>query len=180
MTDSELKYVLEALLISSQTPLSIEQLMSAFEEWQRPSEAEMHLALEALKEDYALRAFEITRVASGYCLQTKASYGAFIGRMQAEKPSRYSRALLETLAIIAYKQPVTRADIEEIRGVNVSSSMLKTLQEREWIKMVGFKDVPGKPAVYCTTKAFLDYFNLRTLSELPPLRPITADKIKEE
>ena len=126
-------------------------------------------ALTALATDYEHRAVELKCLASGYCFQTKSKYKEWITRLLVEKPTKYSRALLETLAIIAYKQPVTRADIEEIRGVAVSSPIIKTLLEREWIRIAGYKDLPGKPAVYVTAKAFLNYFNLKSLDELPEL-----------
>lgn len=169
MDDNDIKMVVEALLMSSEKPLSIEQISSAFEEWQKPERQCLDRAFQALHEDYKNRAIELKQLASGYIIQTKAKYGVFISRLQTEKAGRYSRALLETLAIIAYRQPVTRADIEDIRGVAVSSSILKTLQEREWIKVAGHRDVPGKPAVYVTTRTFLDYFNLTSINQLPPL-----------
>ncbi|KTC96616.1 SMC-Scp complex subunit ScpB [Legionella erythra] len=174
MDNQQLKAILEALLMSSPDALSMQQLLSVFNEWENPGLERMEQALLSLKQDYSERGIELTQVASGYCFQTKAKYAHWISRLKAEKPAKYSRALLETLAIIAYKQPVTRADIEDIRGVAVSSSMLRTLLEREWVRVAGHRDVPGKPAVYVTTKAFLDYFNLRSLDELPSLS-ITED-----
>ncbi|KTD30653.1 segregation and condensation protein B [Legionella maceachernii] len=173
MNESELKLIVEALLMNSNQPLSIERLQALFDEWQRPNREQLLAALNELTKDYETRAIELKCLASGYCLQTKPVYSVWIGRLYAEKPAKYSRALLETLAIIAYRQPVTRADIEEIRGVAVSSSILKTLIEREWIRVAGHRDVPGKPAVYVTTKLFLDYFNLSSLSDLPALEVIT-------
>jgi segregation and condensation protein B len=169
MIDDDLKCLIEALLMSSDKPLTLEQLESVFDEWQKPERAAILRALENLAHDYQNRAIELRCVASGYCLQTKEKYGLWVSRLQAERPGKYSRALLETLAIIAYRQPVTRADIEEIRGVAVSSPMIKTLLEREWIKIAGHRDVPGKPAVYVTTKSFLDYFNLSSIDQLPKL-----------
>ncbi|MDP1603192.1 MAG: SMC-Scp complex subunit ScpB [Legionella sp.] len=186
MDDIEIKCIVEALLMSSETPLSIEQISSAFEEWQRPSKESIQHALKALDADYENRAIELKVLANGYCLQTREKYGLWIGRLQTEKPGKYSRALLETLAIIAYRQPVTRADIEDIRGVAVSSPMIKTLLEREWIKIAGHRDVPGKPAVFVTTKTFLDYFNLQSIDQLPPLPessdllPVVTEKFIEE
>lgn len=167
MDDLELKLIVEALLISNGQPLSFEQLLGAFDQAEKPTAAQLKRALSALENDVTPRAFELKHLAGGYRFQTKTRYSAWIARLLAEKPAKYSSAFLEVLAIIAYKQPVTRADIEEIRGVAVSSNMLKTLLEREWIHIAGYRDVPGKPAVYTTTKAFLDYFNLRTLHELP-------------
>ncbi|ARG97444.1 SMC-Scp complex subunit ScpB [Legionella micdadei] len=173
MNESELKPILEALLMNSNQPLSLEEMQGVFDEWQRPSRDQLLAALNQLAKEYETRAIELKCLASGYCLQTKIEYSVWISRLYAEKPAKYSRALLETLAIVAYRQPVTRADIEDIRGVAVSSSILKTLLEREWIRVAGHRDVPGKPAVYVTTKIFLDYFNLSSLSDLPALDTIT-------
>ncbi|MDI9818842.1 MULTISPECIES: SMC-Scp complex subunit ScpB [unclassified Legionella] len=173
MDETEIKRVVEALLMHSTEPLTVEQLQSVFQEWERPGRVQLETVLQALAKDYEDRAIELKLLASGYCIQTKSKYSPWISRLYTEKPSKYSRALLETLAIIAYRQPVTRADIEDIRGVAVSSSMLKTLLERDWIKIAGHRDVPGKPAVYITTKHFLDYFNLKNLDELPTLHEIS-------
>jgi segregation and condensation protein B len=186
MDELEIKCIVEALLMSADGPLSIVQIISAFEEWQRPDNEAINQALKALEADYENRAIELVELANGFCLQTREKYGIWISRLQTEKPGKYSRALLETLAIIAYRQPVTRADIEDIRGVAVSSPMLKTLLEREWIKIAGHRDVPGKPAVFVTTKTFLDYFNLRSIDQLPPLpessdiSPVVTEKFLEE
>lgn len=169
MNEHDIKNILEALLMSADKPLSIEQMILAFDEWQMPTKEMLMSALSVLEKEYDSRAIEIKQLASGYCIQTRLQYGYYISRLQAEKAGKYSRALLETLAIIAWKQPVTRADIEDIRGVSLSSSMMKTLIEREWVKIAGHRDVPGKPAVYVTTKVFLDYFNLTSIGELPPL-----------
>lgn len=169
MNDNEIKMVIEALLMSSEKPLTIDQIESVFEDWQIADRQCLDRAFKALDADYENRAIELKQLASGYVIQTREKFGLFISRLQTEKSARYSRALLETLAIIAYRQPVTRADIEDIRGVAVSSSILKTLLERDWIKVAGHRDVPGKPAVYVTTRAFLDYFNLTTINQLPPL-----------
>lgn len=174
MIDTDLKFILEALLLSSQEPLTLEQMMDVFDEWQMPSPEALKDALNALKQEYEHRAFGLVELASGYTLQTKKQYSQWVSRLQLEKPAKYSRALLETLAIIAYKQPVTRGDIEDIRGVAVNSHIMKTLLEREWIRVAGYKDVPGKPAVYTTTKEFLNYFNLKHLSELPALPEVAA------
>lgn len=153
--------------MNSTEPLSLEQLEAVFAEWQRPGREQLRAVLTELAKDYENRAIELKQLASGYCLQTKAEYSLWISRLYEEKPAKYSRALLETLAIIAYRQPVTRADIEDIRGVAVNSAILKTLIEREWVRIAGHRDVPGKPAVYVTTKTFLDYFNLANLNNLP-------------
>ena len=169
MDDNELKNIIEALLFSSSEPLSLDKLLEVFEEWQRPTKEQIHVIIDSLKEDCASRSFELIQLATGFIIQTKKEYGTWVARLQVEKPAKYSRALLETLAIIAYKQPVTRADIEELRGVTVNSQIMKTLLEREWIRIAGYKDVAGKPAVYTTTKDFLNYFNLKNLNELPSL-----------
>ncbi|WP_028374143.1 SMC-Scp complex subunit ScpB [Legionella lansingensis] len=167
MDDMQIKRIVEALLMHANEPLSVEKLQAAFEEWERPSLQQLRTALLQLAADYETHAIELKCLASGYRFQTRVEYSSWINRLSVEKPAKYSRALLETLAIIAYRQPVTRADIEDIRGVSVSSSILKTLLEREWIKIAGHREVPGKPAVYATTKIFLDYFNLQGLSDLP-------------
>lgn len=184
---NELKQIVEALLLTSSTPLSLDKLQSVFEEWQQPELDVLGAVLDQLKEDYQTRAFSLVELAGGYQLQTKSQYSAWVARLHMEKPAKYSRALLETLAIIAYKQPVTRADIEELRGVGVNSYIMKTLMEREWIRIAGHKDVVGKPAVYTTTKEFLNYFNLKNLRELPSLPEVldlltinTADQPNEE
>lgn len=175
MDEDELKIVLEALLMNSQSPLSIEEMRSVFPENISPSSELIQSALSSLGNEYENRAIELKLLATGYCIQTKVKYSQWIQRLQVEKPARYSRALLETLAIIAYRQPVTRADIEDIRGVAVSSSMIKTLLEREWIRVAAYRDVPGKPAVYVTTRNFLDYFNLVSLNDLPEIQECNAE-----
>ncbi len=167
MDDQEVKLIVEALLMSSAGSLPLKKISAAFEDWQVPTQEQLQSALDALANDYEGRAIELKCLAGGYCFQTKERYSPWIARLLTEKQAKYSNAFLEVLAIIAYKQPVTRADIEEIRGVAVSSTMLKTLLEREWVRIAGYRDVPGKPAVYTTTKAFLDYFNLATLNDLP-------------
>lgn len=167
MDELNIKHIVEALLMSHGQPLTIEKILSTFDASDRVTCEQIAQALSVLKTDYATRAIELKHLAGGYCLQTKQQYSTWVARLLVEKPAKYSNAFLEVLAIIAYKQPVTRADIEEIRGVAVSSSMLKMLLEREWIQSAGYRDVPGKPTVYTTTKAFLDYFNLATLNELP-------------
>ncbi|HHT0591679.1 TPA: SMC-Scp complex subunit ScpB [Legionella anisa] len=173
MDEKELKNIVEAILLSSSEPISLDRLLEVFDEWERPTKEHLVIIINDLKEDLVSRSFEIVQVASGFIIQTKKEYSNWIARMQIEKPAKYSRALLETLAIIAYKQPVTRADIEEIRGVAVSSQMIKTLLEREWIRVSGYKNVAGKPAVYTTTREFLNYFNLKYLNELPNLPEVT-------
>lgn len=180
MDVNELKNIVEALLLSSNQPLTLEQILSSFEEYERPSSEQIVLLIEQLKEEYAPRPIELLEVASGYTFQTKTKYASWVFRLNSDKPAKYTRAFLETLAIIAYKQPVTRGEIEEIRGVAVSSHIMKTLLEREWIRVAGHKDVPGKPAVYTTTKEFLNYFSLTHLNQLPPLPEIKQELVPNE
>ncbi len=163
--------------MSANQPLTLDKIQDVFDEGQKPTREQLQAALVGLEQDYFGRAIELKCLASGYCLQTRKSYGSWVARLFVEKPAKYSRALLETLAIIAYRQPVTRADIEDIRGVAVGSPILKTLLEREWIRIAGHRDVPGKPAVYTTTRNFLDYFNLKSLNELPSISfTLTSDE----
>jgi segregation and condensation protein B len=145
-------------------------LLSLFaEEDEQPDADSVKAVLDELSQDYADRGIELKEVGSGFRIQAKQAMGQWLNRMNEEKPTRYSRALLETLALMAYRQPITRAGVEDIRGVSISSSIIKTLLEREWIRVVGHRDVPGRPALYGTTKQFLDYFNLKSLTDLPPL-----------
>jgi len=167
-----LKNILEASLLASSQPLSLVQISALFSDVERPAKNEIQQALSILSEDCLSRGIELVEVASGWRLQIKQSMHLWISRMWTEKPQRYSRALLETLSLIAYRQPVTRGEIEDVRGVSVSSSIVRTLQERDWIRVLGHRDVPGKPALLGTTKAFLDYFNLKTLDQLPALAEI--------
>jgi segregation and condensation protein B len=165
----ELASLLEAFLLASGKPQSLERLFELFEERERPEPAQFKEALELLRQSCAGRAFELVEVASGYRLQVRERYAPWVGRLWEERPQRYSRAMLETLALIAYRQPITRGEIEDVRGVAVNSHIVKTLLEREWIRVVGYRDVPGRPAMFATTKAFLDHFNLKSLDQLPPL-----------
>ncbi|MCB1769772.1 MAG: SMC-Scp complex subunit ScpB [Candidatus Competibacteraceae bacterium] len=165
----ELKMILEAVLLAAGEPLSLERLLEVFPESERPERDAVRKALLELMRDYAGRGMELIEVASGFRLQVPLVYSPWVSRLWEERAAHYSRALLETLALIAYRQPITRGEIEEVRGVSLSSSIMKTLQERDWIKVVGHREVPGRPALYATTRAFLDYFNLKSLSELPPL-----------
>ena len=165
----QLSTLLEALLLAAGKPMSLERLMELFEEAERPEAEIFRKALAILGGACKGRAFELKEVASGYRLQVRDKFSPWVGRLWEERPQRYSRALLETLALIAYRQPITRGEIEEIRGVAVNSQIVKTLQEREWIRVVGYREVPGRPAMFATTKAFLDHFNLRSLDQLPPL-----------
>ena len=170
----ELKYIVEAILFAAHRPMTVKQIQQVFPELEQPELSAIQAAIEAIMDDYRLRPVELKPVASGYRFQVKAELSHWVARLFEEKPPKYSRALLETLAIIAYRQPVTRGDIEDIRGVGVSSSIIQTLLEREWIKVIGQKAVPGRPNLYATTKQFLDYFNLSTLSELPTLQAIQS------
>lgn len=165
----DLASLLEAFLLASGKPQSLERLAELFEEAERPSSAQLTKALEVLEKSCKGRAFELKEVASGYRLQVRERFAPWVGRLWEERPQRYSRALLETLALIAYRQPITRGEIEDIRGVAVNSQIVKTLLEREWIRVVGHRDVPGRPAMFATTRQFLDHFNLKNLDELPPL-----------
>lgn len=168
----EIKRVVEAILFAANRPMTCKQLQQVFPEIEQPPLQEIQDACEAIKEDYRFRPVELKRVASGYRFQVKQELSRWVSRLFEEKPPRYSRALLETLAIIAYRQPATRGDIEDIRGVGVSSNIIHTLLEREWIRVVAHKEVPGRPALYGTTKQFLDYFNISSLNELPTLQEI--------
>ncbi|MCE0461850.1 SMC-Scp complex subunit ScpB [Pseudomonas uvaldensis] len=165
----ELAPLLEAFLLASGKPQSMERLFELFEEGERPEPAVFKKALVLLGKSCEGRAFELKEVASGYRLQIREKFAPWVGRLWEERPQRYSRAMLETMALIAYRQPITRGEIEDVRGVAVNSNIVKTLLEREWIRVVGYRDVPGKPAMFATTKAFLDHFNLKNLDELPPL-----------
>jgi segregation and condensation protein B len=172
MQIEQLKPIIEAALLASTQPMTVHQLGDLFNETDEVDHGQIARALEALGEDCTGRGIELKEVASGFRYQVRQDVHPWISRMWTEKPSRYSRALLETLALIAYRQPITRPEIEQIRGVVVSSNIIKTMEEREWIRVVGYRDVPGKPALFGTTRAFLDYFNLKSLDQLPPLSEI--------
>ena len=165
----DLAPLLEAFLLASGKPQSLESLFELFEEGERPEPPVFKKALTILAKSCDGRAFELKEVASGYRLQIREKFAPWVGRLWEERPQRYSRAMLETMALIAYRQPITRGEIEDVRGVAVNSNIVKTLMEREWIRIVGYRDVPGKPAMFATTKAFLDQFNLKNLDDLPPL-----------
>lgn len=176
-----LKQILEAALLATGAPLSLERMQDLFLDDECPEPKRIREALLELAADYEGRGIELAEVASGWRFQVRKDYAVWIARLHDEKPARYSRALLETLAIIAYRQPVTRGEIEDIRGVSVSTNMVKTLQEREWIRVVGHRDVPGRPGLYATTRAFLDYFGLKSLDELPTLQELKdLDQIEGE
>lgn len=174
MSDMKLvRQVVEAALLVAGRPLSIDQLLHLFgDDDGRPARDEIKATLEDLETDYADKGYELKQVASGYRMQVREEMAPWVSRLWEEKPPKYSRALLETLSIIAYRQPITRGDIENIRGVAVSSNIIRSLLEREWVRVVGHRDVPGKPALYATTRLFLDYFNLQKLADLPPLNEI--------
>jgi len=173
MDANKLKNILEAGLLVAGRTLSLAQLEALFQsDSDKPERKAIKAALESLKEDYAGRGIELVEVASGYRLQSHSSVADWVANLFQEKQPRYSRALLETLVLIAYRQPITRAEIEEVRGVAVSSNIIKTLQERQWVKVLGHKEVPGRPALLGTSKEFLDYFNLKKLDELPALADI--------
>jgi len=182
MEQQQLKNIIEAVLMSAEKPLKVNDIEILFAgDNDMPTRDEIRKTLKLLVEDYENRGFELKEVASGFRLQVRQDYSQWIGRLWEEKPARYTRALLETIALIAYRQPITRGEIEEVRGVSVSSNIIKTLMEREWIKVLGHKDVPGKPALYGTTKEFLDYFNLKSLEDLPSLAEIKdLDQIHQE
>jgi len=174
MSQEKIKNIIEAALMVSTKPLSIASILSLFESEQslQPERNDIRAALEELQQDYSGRGIELAEIASGFRIQARDEFAPWVNHLFDERPPRYSRALLETLAIIAYRQPITRGEIEEIRGVSVSGTIIKTLFEREWIKGVGHRDVPGKPELLVSTKAFLDYFNLKKLSDLPALADI--------
>ena len=183
MEQAQLKNIIEAILLTADQPMDLRKLEALFEadEELRPSSDNILQALQDLQSDYEGRGIELKEVASGYRMQVAPVNAPWVSRMWEEKPPRYSRALLETLVLIAYRQPITRGEIEEIRGVSVSSHIVKTLTEREWVRVLGHKDVPGRPSMYGTTRDFLDYFNLKTLDDLPSLADITdLDKLHPE
>ncbi|MDR3389780.1 MAG: SMC-Scp complex subunit ScpB [Rudaea sp.] len=169
---TQLKRIVEAALLAAAQPLSLPQLSALFDETQTPSHDDLARALDELGQDCAHRGVELREVASGFRYQIREDVHTWVARLWTERQTKYSRALLETLALIAYRQPITRGEIEQIRGVAVSTNIIKTLEEREWARVVGYRDVPGKPALFGTTRTFLDYFNLKSLDELPPLTEI--------
>ena len=169
MDKSEIKNIVEAALMAAGRPLNIDGLLSIFGDGARPERGEIREAVHALQEEYESRGIELVEVASGFRIQVASSMSDWLSRLWQDRPQRYSRALMETLALIAYRQPITRGEIEDVRGVSVSSSIIRTLLERTWIRVVGHRDVPGRPEMFGTTKEFLDYFGLRRLDELPSL-----------
>ena len=172
MSETGLVQIIEGALMAAGKPLSVAQIADLFDEQGRPETTEIRRALKEVAERCEGRGFELTEVAGGFRYQVRQALSTWVARLWHERPQKYSRAMLETLALIAYRQPVTRGEIEQIRGVAVSSNIIKTLHEREWVRVVGHRDVPGRPAMYATTKVFLDYFNLKTLDQLPALAEI--------
>ena len=169
LPEKQLQNIIEGALLASSEPLKVEHLQALFDEEEMPENEEVDVALQTLARECEGRGYALIEVASGWRFQVRQDLARWINRLWEEKPQRYSRALLETLALIAYRQPITRGDIEDVRGVAVSSHIIKTLTEREWVKVVGHRDVPGRPALYATTRHFLDYFNMKSLDELPSL-----------
>jgi segregation and condensation protein B len=164
-----LKLIVEAILLAAGRPLTLDQLLAMFDEQEKPERADLRAAIKTLQEDYAERGIDLVEVGGGFRIQVRETMRPWVSRLWEEKPARYSRALLETLALIAYRQPITRGEIESVRGVAVSTSIMKTLLEREWVHVVGHRDVPGRPAMYGTTKQFLNYFGLKNIDGLPSL-----------
>ena len=173
MNETEIKYFIESALLAAGKPLNTTQLQNLFDEVSLPAKAQIRQAIGTLMDEYEDRGITIKEVASGYRIQVTAVMAERLQKLWVGRAPRYSRALLETLALIAYRQPVTRGDIEDIRGVSVSSNIIRSLLEREWIRVVGHRDVPGRPAMFGTTKIFLDYFGLKKLDDLPPLADLS-------
>ena len=172
MNSDFLRQILEAAILVSDKPMDVSHLEKLFDEKERPHRDEIRAALDEITTDCRDKGFELVKVSSGYRFQTKQSLSAWVSRVWEEKPKKFSRAMLETLVLIAYRQPTTRGDIESVRGVSVSSDIIRVLDERGWIRVVGHRDVPGKPELLATTKEFLDYFNLKSLDQLPSLAEI--------
>ena len=173
MDEAEIKYFVESALLAAGRPMSVDQLQSLFDGRSAPDKSEIRKAIKALNEDYGPRGVIIAEVASGFRIQVKAAMAERLAKLWEERPPRYSRALFETLALVAYRQPITRGEIEEIRGVSVSPNIVRTLIERDWIRVVGHRDVPGRPEMFATTRGFLDYFGLKKLDDLPPLADLS-------
>ena len=170
--DNKVKMIVEGLLLAAGRPLTLDNIIQVFSKDEQPDRKELIAVMESIAEECDGRGFELKEVASGYRFQVKQELSEWVAKLWEERPPRYTRALLETLALVAYRQPITRGDIEEIRGVGVSSNIIRTLLDREWIRVVGHRDVPGRPAMFATTKQYLDYFNLKSLQDLPPLSEI--------
>ncbi len=172
MVETGLVQILEAAMLAAGKPLSVQNMADLFDEQERPENAEIRATLKEIAERCEDRGYELLEVSSGFRFQVRQELSPWVARLWHERPQKYSRALLETLALIAYRQPITRGEIEEIRGVAVSTNIIRTLHEREWIRVVGHRDVPGRPAMYASTRSFLDYFNLKNLEQLPALAEI--------
>ena len=173
MDQTEIKYFIEAALLAAGRPLSVDQLQNLFDGRSAPAKPDIRAAIEVLAEDYEHRGIAIAEVASGFRIQVTAGMAERLQKLWEERPPRYSRALFETLALIAYRQPITRGEIEEVRGVSVSPNIVRTLLERDWVRVVGHRDVPGRPEMFGTTRNFLDYFGLKKLDDLPPLADLS-------
>ena len=181
MSENHLKNVIEAALLAADRPLNLDALIGLFDDHERPERKAVREALDTLAQEYEGRGVRLAEVASGYRVQVREEMSEWLSRLWQERPPRYSRALMETLALVAYRQPITRGEIEDIRGVSVSTNIVRTLMERNWVRIVGHRDVPGKPAMYATTREFLDYFGLKSLESLPPLSELTdIDSINVE
>ncbi|MGB5543786.1 MAG: SMC-Scp complex subunit ScpB [Gammaproteobacteria bacterium] len=181
MNEDQIRNIVEAALMTAGRPLSIDALLSLFGDEIRPERAQVRAALNSLGEQYRERGIELKEVASGFRIQVRAEMSDWMSRLWQERPPRYSRALLETLSLIAYRQPITRGEIEDVRGVAVSTNIIRTIMERGWARVVGHRDVPGKPEMFGTTREFLDYFGLKSLDELPSLAELRdLDKLNVE
>lgn len=181
MNNEELKPVVEGLLFAADEPMSIKDLFAIFTDQAAIEQVQIKEVLDLLKDDYEGRGLELKEVGSGFRFQVRENHAEWVSKLWQERPAKYSRASLETLALIAYRQPITRAEIEDVRGVSVSTNIIKALLEREWVRVVGHRDVPGKPALYSTTKEFLNYFNLKSLEDLPALSELKdIDAINEQ
>ncbi|WXG55403.1 MAG: SMC-Scp complex subunit ScpB [Candidatus Sedimenticola sp. (ex Thyasira tokunagai)] len=179
--NEKLKQIVEAVLLSAGSPLNLDAILELFLEEERPDKKMLREVIAALREDYEGRGIELVEVGSGFRINARSEFSPWVSRLWEERPARYSRALLETLALIAYRQPVTRGEIEDVRGVSVSTQIIKTLLEREWVRVVGQRDVPGRPSLYATTREFLNYFSLKGLGDLPTLQEIRDfDSINRE
>jgi segregation and condensation protein B len=174
MSESEIRNIIEAALLAAGRSLTLAEIGQLFEDRGRPAPSALREAIESLSQDYASRPIEIQETAAGFRIQVRRQYASAVARLWPERPQRYSRALLETLALIAYRQPITRAEIEAVRGVAVNSSIIGTLLERQWIRVVGHRDLPGRPELLGTTRDFLDYFGLKSLDDLPPLAQLRS------
>jgi len=174
MSDNYLKNVIEAALLAAARPVSVSELQQIFDEQSRPNAKEMRAILEALTADYEGRGVTIRETANGFRFQVRSEFSQEVSRLWPDRPKKYSRALLETLALIAYRQPITRAEIENVRGVSVNPEIVKTLMERNWVRVVGHRDVPGHPELLGTTSEFLDYFSMKSIEDLPPLAELKS------